>query len=326
MSGREVWIVAIRARFRIAPHVEAFWDPDLPQAPVKVAPEIIGGGAQCFLLADSDLVLEKQATDVLLSGHARAPRGYMVGRLTTRMRVGPVDKRIAVFGDRVWLSGRPSEPEPFAIMPIDYSRAYGGPNLASDEHAAADWYETNPVGIGYSSRKSALTGQRIPNLEDPSTLIKSLSDHPNPAGYGAIMPHWIQRRRYGGTFDATWQKERMPLLPLDFDPRFYQQAPEDQQVPGFLRGGEPVLLEGVHPDGPLEFYLPRISLAFETEFDDLTEASHRARLHTVVFEPDFPAVTLVWHTSLECHRQVNQLLETRVWERRRLQTTARRPT
>ncbi len=132
------------------------------------------------------------------------------------------------------------------------------------------------------------------------------------------MGHWPQRRRYGGTYDQAWEAERLPLLPLDFDPRYYQAAPEDQQSQGFLRGGEPVLLEGLHPSGPLSFQLPRVSLVFETVFDDLTRVRHAADIHTVVLEPDLPAVSLVWHTRLECHSRVTLLRETRIWERRRV--------
>jgi hypothetical protein len=238
------------------------------------------------------------------------------------MKVGPIDKRVVVFGDRLWTRGGASDPRPFSTVPLNYARAFGGPDLAGDQDRPTNWYEPNPAGVWYSSRASALKGQPMPNLEDPSDLITSTSARPPPVGFGPLAPHWPQRRRYAGTYDATWEKERLPLLPSDFDPRFHQQAPEDQQVKGFLRGGEAVRLDGVHPDGPLEFYLPRVSLAFETEFDDLTKILHRANLHTVIFEPDIPAVSMVWHTSLECHTRVTLLRVTRVWERTWLRAMA----
>ena len=110
----------------------------------------------------------------------------------------------------------------------------------------------------------------------------------------------------------------MPLLPADFDPRFHQCAPQNQQTSQFLCGGEPVSIEGVHPGGTLRFELPRVSLVFESVFDDLTKVRHGAVLHTVVIEPERPSVSMVWHTHLECHHRVYLLRETRIWERRRL--------
>jgi len=323
ISGREVWLVAVRARFRIVPEHGAVWDPELRQSDVKLAPEFSGEGALSRLTADSDLVHEKRATDVLMSGHACAPRRHLARQLLVSMSVGPLSKRVAVFGDRLWTLGGASEPQPFSRMPLDYGRAYGGPDLAGDLDAPSDWYEQNPAGLGYTSRARVLDGAKLPNLEDPNSPLRSPMDRPRPMSFGPIAAHWPQRRHYAGTYDAAWKQERLPLLPLDFDPRFYQQAPEDQQVEGFLRGGEMVRLEGVHPDGPLEFKLPRISLAFETEFDDLTKNKHRANLHTVVFEPDIPAVSMVWHTSLECHTRVNWLLKTRIWERVQVKAVSR---
>lgn len=317
-SGREVWLVAIRARFRIVPSKGAVWDPELEQSDVKLAPEYGGSGALSYLIADTDLVHEKQGTDVLMSGHAKAPRGKTTRQMLVKMSVGPLAKGVNVVGNRLWTLGGASEPLPFSQMPLGYDRAYGGPDLSGDLEATTSWYEPNPVGKGYTSNVSWPEGTVLPNLEVPGRPLTSPTDRPQSVSFGPIAPHWPQRRRYGGTYDFAWEKDRLPLLPLDFDPRFHQQAPEDQQVPGFLRGGEPVRLDGVHPDGPLQFDLPRVSLACETEFDDLTEIMHNTKLHTVVFEPDIPAVSMVWHTNLECHSRVNLLLETRVWERTRV--------
>ena len=317
-EGREVWLVAVRARFRILQGREAVWDPALPQDPVRIAPDFRGNGVGTYLVADTDLVHEKQSTDVLMVGHAQAPRGHRATVLSVAMSVGPIRKRVSVIGDRVWTLGGASEPVPFDKIPLDYTRAYGGVDLRDDPTAPTDWYIHNPAGTGFTSQAIFRESLRLPNLEDPSQTFQSPSDRPRPAGFGAISPHWPIRRQYAGTYDQRWERERLPLLPTDFNSRFYQQAPPDQQVEGFLRGGEAVRLEGVHPDGPLDFLLPKVSLGFETEFEDLTEVTHRPNLHTVVFEPDFPAVSMVWHTSLECHAKVNLLRQTWVWERERI--------
>jgi hypothetical protein len=75
-----------------------------------------------------------------------------------------------------------------------------------------------------------------------------------------------------------------------------------------LRGGEPVILLGLSPVGDIRFTLPKVFLGFETHFFDRTQEIHRERrLHTVILEPDFPRVSLVWHTALPCHHRVQKL-------------------
>ena len=320
MDGREVWLVALRARFLIDAGGKLMLQEAKLQPEVKLAPEFASVAGHMMLLADSDLPHFKQATDVLVQGHACAPEGHMAERLLVSVRVGPVQKSLAVFGDRTWRNGAPSAPRPFNRIPVDWTRAYGGVDAANP----SSWLEDNPVCMGFSTKADALNGRPVPNIEDPRALITSFRDRPRPAGFGPIAGHWPQRLRYAGTYDKRWEETRLPLLPLDFNPRFHQQAPEDQQVQGFLHGGETVVVEGMHPSGTLRFELPRVSLALETEFDDraLTEIQHEAKLHTVVLEPDLPAVSLVWHSHLECHSKVNLLYETRIWERARIRVPA----
>jgi hypothetical protein len=103
-------------------------------------------------------------------------------------------------------------------------------------------------------------------------------------------------------------KHRHPLVPEDFDERFYQSAPADQQAPGFLTGGEPVVLMNLSSQELLRFTLPKLYFGFETRFYDGSTEIHKLRkLHSVILEPDYPRVSLVWHTALPCHFKVQKL-------------------
>jgi hypothetical protein len=64
----------------------------------------------------------------------------------------------------------------------------------------------------------------------------------------------------------------------------------------------------------LAFRLPRVVLAFETDFFGET-VHHRATLHTVIIEPDVPRVMIVWQTSLPCHPKVLKLRQTTITEK-----------
>ena len=122
-----------------------------------------------------------------------------------------------------------------------------------------------------------------------------------------------------GTYDDKWQQDRFPLLPDDFDDRHYQSAPPDQQAPKFLTGGEVIKLVNLTPAAALDFRMPRLFLGFETSFYTGERQLHdRPKLHTVIIEPDFPRVSLVWHSALPCHSKVLKLKETRIFQKQLL--------
>ena len=66
----------------------------------------------------------------------------------------------------------------------------------------------------------------------------------------------------------------------------------------------------------ISFAIPKISLNFRTEFTDDSVSVHRAKLHTVIIEPDYPRLSVVWHTTLPCHRKVNMLDVTTITEKK----------
>jgi len=106
-------------------------------------------------------------------------------------------------------------------------------------------------------------------------------------------------------------RTRQPLLAEDLDDRYFQSAPADQQAPQWLRGGEPVVLLRLTPGQDLRFTLPKLYLGFETRFYDGSRELHpRKNLHSVILEPDFPRVSLVWHSALPCHFKVQKLERT----------------
>ena len=182
----------------------------------------------------------------------------------------------------------------------------------------------NPVGCGIAPdvREAARGLVRLPNVESIEHLISGPGSRPAPIGFGPIASHWQPRRRYAGTCDKAWQQHRSPLLPEDLDPRHWQAAPPEQQVIGYLKGGEPVALvhltpSGFAPNGRIGFTLPRVTLAFETRFRDGSVERSRSVIHSVTLEPDVTRVSVVHHMSLPCHPKVNLLERTIVREKRR---------
>ena len=117
-----------------------------------------------------------------------------------------------------------------------------------------------------------------------------------PAGFGAIDVSWLPRSERAGTYDAHWAATKRPFLPDDYDELYAASAPALLQTTS-LRGGEPVELVNLTPEGVMRFELPRIYLAFTTHFGR-RRVEHRGRLTTVLIEPDARTLSLVWQASL----------------------------
>ncbi len=308
-DGAEVWLVAVKATFDIKP--DGSTDVSKEQPPVLHVPEYHGEPGKSSIKYEADLVLTKKTTDVLVIGHACAPKGYKATGFDVGFRLGSITKVLRVYGDRHWkVEGDWSAASPFDKIPLVYERAFGGVDRLSDK-PDRDWDWRNPVGTGFAVSRSNLAGVALPNFEYPNQLVQSWRDRPLPAGFGPICSHWQPRASFVGTYDDDWMKNRQPLLPEDFDERFFQCAPTDQQAQVFLQGGEPVAMRGFSPNGDLRFTLPRLFLGFETRFYDGSREIHKNRkLHTVIIEPDFPRVSLVWHTAFPCHFKTHKLERT----------------
>jgi hypothetical protein len=306
--GTEVWLVAVKCTFDVRPDGSTVVSAHQP--PVLRAAEYTGAPGKSSLRFDSDLILTKKTTDVIVVGDAHAPGGRPVAEMDVGLRVGPIQKILRVVGDRVWGAFGASTPEPFVRMPLLYECAFGGVDGASaNPERSTEW--RNPVGTGFALSRDHLRGVALPNIEYRDDRGGAWKDRPRPAGFGPLAPHWQPRVAFAGTYDEAWRNDRQPLLPADFDDRFYQCAPQDQQTPSFLRGGEPVVLYHLTPGGELRFSLPKLFLGFVTQFSDRSREVHQdRRLHTVIIDTDGPRVSLVWHTALPCHSRVQRLERT----------------
>ena len=234
-------------------------------------------------LADSELAPFKPQADVLLSGSCHAPGGRPVPALVAGFSIGPVQKRIAVFGDRTWRKGffaaGASDPTPFAVMPLTWSRAYGG----------AGWRD-NPVGCGRDS-------EHLPNLEWPDRLLAKAKSAQPPAGVGPLNALWYTRSRLLGTFPADWLKRHAPAYPADFDWSYFNAAPADQRVAGYLRGDETCSFIHLHPSAAeWSTRLPGLAMRIAVE-DDADGGRRRVQaltLDTVHADTGRGTLTLLW--------------------------------
>lgn len=231
--GDQLFSVGVLTLFSLHPETSV----DLSQAGAiwAVAKQALG----------TDTILDegwpKSRSEFLVYGNAYALEGLTTQPLSVVVRVGDITKALAVFGDRKFNAlGLISSPAAFSKMPIVPSTAYGGPSCPS-----------NPAGKGAnelpSSSKDNDSVWPLPNIEYPSKLMVQRSDAPPPAGFWAFASDSAQRKSWLGRFDKKWQDQRWPHLPTDTAPEYFQVAPQDQQFGVYLKGGEPVDLQNMHP-------------------------------------------------------------------------------
>lgn len=254
---------------------------------------------------ESDACPNKPGTDIVLVGNAY-PRNGRAATVDVSVQVGKQRKVVRVFGERAWTRAMGwviSRPIPFETMPLVYERAFGGWDRSHPDPKQHTFHEHNPVGTGFvhDGRATRLEGLRLPNLEDPEHLIDHWKARPPVAGFGFVGRSWLPRRLLAGTYDAQWSEVRAPLLPHDFDPRFYCGASEGMVATPHLRGGERVLVDGASRTGPLRFDLPAPALRI-TAVVRREVSTPMPILDTLVIEPDAARVILCYRATMPCPR------------------------
>jgi hypothetical protein len=246
---------------------------------------------------------------VLLNGSAYAPGGRPTDRVTVALRVGSVHKSFDVVGNRVWQAGAftigPSQPQPFTKMPVSYDRAFGGIDKAKGEPDTHRWYQPNPAGVGWHEYLDTkfLDGTPLPNTEETGHPVKKPNGTYRPMAFGPVGRSWPPRPKWAGTYDQKWLDDVSPFLPQDFDERYFQAAPEDQQT-DHLKGGEEVELVNLTPRGRTTFRLPRLPVPVEFTLRDATRQEMSPVIDTLIIEPDQTRFCVVWRTKLSLRRNI----------------------
>lgn len=288
--------------------------PAPKQTPVNVPDKFEGEPLKSQLKAATDISLGKPGTDVLLAGHAYGRLGDSSGFVDVSLSVATVAKTVRVFGERRWVQHlfglKTSLPEPFEKRRLSWECAYGGTDEIFGDKPRVESDPRNPLGCGFrvNPKAKSFVDQLLPAQEYPATLLKSWSDRPAPASFGAIPAHWQPRVGYAGTYDEAWQKGCAPYLPPDFNPKFFCTAPADQIVLDHLKGGEPIEVRGASPEGRLCLEVPRWQHEVTMVFDHEEETS-RARLETLLIDLDAGQLVLTWVASMVCDRRALQVRE-----------------
>ena len=247
-----------------------------------------------------DLGEKKNRGGFGVAGEACAPLGSQVTGLTVHAGVGTVETSLLVLGDRHWTRGvsgwRATEPRPFERMPIGLARAYGG----------EEWGD-NPYGRGRSSDGSDnFEGVALPNIELPTQPVIKPTDTPATATFGPHPSGSIARTRWLGSLDQTWMQQRLPWLPDDTDPRWFDRFDPAQCQSSYWRGDEPWFVRNMHPrqgelHGKLPGLRPRLLMRTVARPDEHLELD--LDLDTVWLMPNDERVVVLYRAQTKVARE-----------------------
>ena len=310
-NGVEIVTVAVKGTFVIPARGQRVRLAEKQLSPLY-ADEYYGEPGKSSIKYPADLILGKVSTDIGVVGNAHSPTGKPVTKLPVSLRVGQLKKGVLVVGDRKWEKRgmfpgfHVTDPIPFTAMPLVYERAFGGVDKTHKDERKHNWDQRNPIGTGFRVNSDAVEGHSLPNIEDPNHPISTWKDKPPIAGLGFIDASWEPRVEYAGTYDDDWQQRQFPLLPLDFDYRFFNCANPDLTAKSFLQGGEQVQMVNFSKKGVVEFSLPKIEINLMFRLGE-TRNHRKGNLWTVIFEPGEDRFSLVWGASLDVGKQPSRM-------------------
>lgn len=313
VTGREHLVVVAKATWAI---------PEPGQRPRPLAPlppsmvdDYFGEPGESAMRYGSDFARFKPFCDVVFDACAHAPSGTEVLQLNAGWKVGDLQKQVRVIGSRHWTNEgatQLSEPKPFSAVALHYGNAFGGSLQRGhgDGGVLADVFLPNPIGKGFVGPHTRAQAAGLPasQLEAPHDALVSAEGPHLPWAFSAIPANCPPRIQYAGTYDSAWEEQVAPFLPEDFDERFHQIAPPDQQMP-YPEGTLPVVLENLMAGRPrVSFTTPNLQalrvMVLRTDYS--VEEVH-APVDTLFFETEAGRFSAVWRASIALRRRLQEI-------------------
>lgn len=314
-DARELLVVVLKGTFLIPPpgsppDAEPQLAPLDTQVPLVMADTFTGEPGLSATIDESDFAYYKPRCDVLLRGSAHAPGGEPTARIPVGLRVGGMHKTFEVLGERLWKKSlfglSTTSPKPATVIPFSYDTAFGGTDYINPKRRRACM--TNTVGRGFARGRNQYIGQPLPNTCEIDKPVTRPGGRHRPMALGPIGRSWEPRLKYAGTYDQAWQDNVFPFLPADFDERYFQCAPPDQQI-DHLKGGEEVVLRNLTPSGHAAFKIPKLKMPvtfYPAKGDDVEQ---QAVPDTLTIEPDAGRFTIVWRAHLPLKKNIVEISE-----------------
>ncbi|ODN42526.1 DUF2169 family type VI secretion system accessory protein [Piscirickettsia litoralis] len=234
--------------------------------------------------------IAKQNTDILVQGAAYSSEP--VSETIVKLHFESIEKTLLVSGDRYWQEStvglRATDAQKFRRLEITYPNAFGG-----------DKFNANPLGKGKAPEKELW---HLPNIEYPYDRQTQPGQQVRPASFGPIGALWQPRLEFAGTYNQEWLERHWPYFPSDVNWKYFNIAPDDQQLPFMLTGKEHFYLQNMSAEQPvLEGRLPGIRVRCFAEVQEGKERVYSEtpmQLDTCWLFPEIATGVIIFHGQI----------------------------
>jgi len=146
-----------------------------------------------------------------------------------------------------------------------------------------------------------LVAQFVSGLEEKAATLKvriAGQEHA-PALVNFLQRMDVEMETAPADYEARIKAGRLDaviVVPKDFDERYYQAAPPDQQI-ALPKAPLEVALANLTPDGQRHFELPFFEAPVNVFPKRGDREDYKATLDTIVFEPDQERLTMTWRVA-----------------------------
>lgn len=149
-----------------------------------------------------------------------------------------------------------------------------------------------------------------PQLEAWNKPFKGQDDYP-VIGVGPVGRWWQPRIALAGTHDAAWKETQWPKSPLDHNYRYWNCAPEDQQI-DYPQGGETIALVHLTPrpapdGGAVRFALPTQDLQLLLRLNAGPLLFAPMHIDTVIIDLAKGTLSIVRRATLTARGDIRQM-------------------
>ncbi|MEZ8026704.1 hypothetical protein A1OW_14220 [Enterovibrio norvegicus] len=229
-----------------------------------------------------DTGMPKTNGEWLVKGKAHC---YESPKEHTRVKSGLAgrSKTLEVHGPRRWQKDEATSASSFRTMAIDWVNAYGHEKCA--ENPSGNVFQ-QPAMVNYPGHTQLHRDHEI-----------------EPASFLPLYAHHPRRHKQLGTYDKDWFADHWPGYPQDFDLNYFNVAPTDQQLSGWVPEGAEFQLVNLHPTQPvltgcIPTHTPRAFALHETE-DSTLFSEITLNRDTVWFFPSVELGVVIYHGVIE---------------------------